>query len=180
MSSRLQLKMGLEPIALALIFAPEPFSTLVGVGLLVGIKAHNMAKANADPPRRSPDCFEDYYRLKVKMAQGKVAYNVVPIHRAGFLKYDLPQPVNRYESDARQQYRKKSYADLKKEGSLTPPPQVRLYETSAWQQYRKKPYAYLQKEVIPPPSFSGLQKGLLRQDKNDQKGNKKGLNRKKY
>jgi hypothetical protein len=180
MSNRLQLKMGLEPIALALIFAPEPFSTVVGLGMLAGIKAHKMAKANADPPRRSPDRFEDYYHLKVKIAQGKVAYNVVPVHRAGLLAHDLPQPVSRYESHAQQQYHKKSYADLHKEVISPSPLSVSLYNTDAWQQYRKKPYDYLQKEVIPPPPFSGLQKGLLRKYKDDQKDNKKGLNRKKY
>ncbi len=60
---------GLETLALALIFAPDPITTVIGVGILsYARKKQTEEKQMALRPRRH--YFTDFYNCKVKMVRG--------------------------------------------------------------------------------------------------------------
>ena len=109
MSSRAPVSKGLESVALALIFAPEPFSTLIGVGLLALAKA---SKANRVTSTEAPlmvNRFEDYYHCKVHMEKaGIVSYKITP-RKEGQIPHIPPQTVKLCETAAWKHYRKTAY-----------------------------------------------------------------------
>jgi len=59
---------GLQSLALALIFMPEPFTTPFGVALLAYAKIASQQRPYM--PRRLPDTFEDNYSYKMNMTRG--------------------------------------------------------------------------------------------------------------
>ena len=60
---------GLETLALALIFAPDPITTVIGVGILsYARKKQAEEKQTALRPRRH--YFTDFYNCKIKMVRG--------------------------------------------------------------------------------------------------------------
>ena len=69
---------GLESAALALIFAPEPVSTFVGIGVLVFARTMRMQQQEAAKQRRQVhNTFSDYYQYRMAMVRGaSVAYSV--------------------------------------------------------------------------------------------------------
>jgi hypothetical protein len=69
---------GLQSAALALIFAPEPVSTFVGIGLLVFARTMQTQQAEAAAQRKQlHNTFSDYYQYRVAMVRGaSVAYSV--------------------------------------------------------------------------------------------------------
>src|SRR4030042_2182948 len=73
---------GLESAALALIFAPEPFTTPFGIGLLIfarKMRLEQQKKARQSHPHHS---FHDYYNCRLGMLNGSaIAYNVAPIRQ---------------------------------------------------------------------------------------------------
>ena len=133
-------QLGLESVALALIFAPEPFTTLIGVGLLAAARANKMHSES----RRPTDRFEDYYRCAIELAKdGKLNYRVASI-RDGQMPHAVPRRTNLYETNAWQHYRKSPYRYLseKKPDMDGKMPQTitmtsKTYETDGWQQQSK-------------------------------------------
>ena len=104
---------GLQSVALALIFAPEPFTTPIGIGLLLAVKA---SKHSSSAPREAPrriNRFEDYYRYGTHMKNGSIGYCVSPI-REGQIPHALPKTVRLYDTNEWQSYRKNAYSYLKK------------------------------------------------------------------
>ena len=122
---------GMETVALAMILAPEPFTTIPGIALMVTAKAVKATSRNT--ARIAPqkiNRFDDYYRYKVHdVGKGKLAYRIAPI-----MEGQIP---------------------------CSPPRAVRLYDTKAWQSYRKSTYSYLNEKNPNEPNFRGIQKGLL-------------------
>jgi hypothetical protein len=145
-------QMGLESVALALIFAPEPFTTLIGVGLLVAARASKVHNGS----RRPTDRFEDYYRCAIELANdGKLKYRVAPT-RDGQMPHSVQRRTNLYDTDGWEYYRKSAYrylSDKNPEGDGKLPQTVtmrdKVYESDGWHQRRqestgevstKKPY----------------------------------------
>jgi hypothetical protein len=68
---------GLQSIALALIFMPEPLTTLVGAGLLG--YARSAGRQRPASTRRMPDNFEDHYSYKLNMTRSTtITYQLSP------------------------------------------------------------------------------------------------------
>jgi hypothetical protein len=66
---------GLESLALALIFAPEPVTTIVGMGLLGYARKKRTEEQLAIRPPARYHSFTDFYTCKVKMMRGStIAY----------------------------------------------------------------------------------------------------------
>lgn len=59
---------GLQSLALALIFMPEPFTTPIGIGLLSYATVANRQRPAI--PRRVINTFEDHYSYKIKLVKG--------------------------------------------------------------------------------------------------------------
>jgi hypothetical protein len=111
---------GMETVALAMILAPEPFTTIPGIALLVAAKA---AKAASGPSRPAPqkiNRFEDYYKYKVHDAgKGVVSYRIAPV-RDGQIPHAPPHTVRLYDTNAWQGYRKSTYAYLREKDPNEP------------------------------------------------------------
>ncbi len=104
---------GLESLALALIFAPEPFTTLLGVGLLAVAKAEKATRVGASATHRVHR-LEDYYRYRMELSDnGRLRYKMTPI-REGQIPDSIPRTTNLYETDAWKHYRNRSYDYLNK------------------------------------------------------------------
>jgi hypothetical protein len=113
------ISMGVESVALALIFAPEPFSTFVGIGLLAASRASKIKRVSQETMTRPANRFEDYYRYNIGMVhRGNLAYRVTPI-RDGQLPGTFPQTVKLYDTQAWGHYRKSAYNYL----NVKKPPQ---------------------------------------------------------
>jgi hypothetical protein len=68
---------GLQAMALALIFMPEPFTTPFGIALLAYTKIASQRKPAV--ARRLPDTFEDRYSYKLNMTRGTtITYQLSP------------------------------------------------------------------------------------------------------
>ena len=68
---------GLQSLALALIFMPEPITTVVGVGLLS--YARTAGQQRPASVRRLTNTFEDHYSYKLNMARGTtITYQLSP------------------------------------------------------------------------------------------------------
>jgi hypothetical protein len=133
-------QLGLESVALALIFAPEPFTTLIGVGLLAAARANKMHSES----RRPTDRFEDYYRCAMELANdGKLKYKVATI-REGQMPHAVTRRTNLYETDAWQHYRQSAYrylSDKNPDGDGKLPQTVtmrdKVYESDGWHQHHQ-------------------------------------------
>lgn len=104
--------MGLESLALALIFAPEPFSTFVGIGLLAAARASKMKRVSDNTTVKPANRFEDYYQCRIGMVnRGNLAYNIKPL-KEGLLPGNFPQTVRLYDTQAWGSYRRGAYSYL--------------------------------------------------------------------
>jgi hypothetical protein len=68
---------GLQAMALALIFMPEPFTTPIGIALLAYAKATGQQRTAST--RRLPDNFEDLYSYKLSLTRNTtITYQLSP------------------------------------------------------------------------------------------------------
>jgi hypothetical protein len=119
MNNNKPLSMGLDSLALALIFAPEPVTTFIGIGLLAFSRASKMKRVGADTGIKPVNRFEDYYQYRIGMVKkGNLAYQVTPL-REGQLPGKFPQTVKLYDTGAWGHYRRTAYNYLNPQG----PPQ---------------------------------------------------------
>ncbi len=89
---------GLESLALALIFAPEPFTTPLGIALLIFARKMRVEQQKAARRTRPHYSFHDYYNCRVKMVNSSaIAYHVAPI-REGQLPLPRSTISKLYES----------------------------------------------------------------------------------
>ncbi len=83
---------GLQSLALALIFMPEPFTTPFGIALLAYVKIANRQRPSI--ARRLPDTFEDRYSYKLSMTRGTtINYQLSP-KRLGQMPKAYPRITN--------------------------------------------------------------------------------------
>jgi hypothetical protein len=80
---------GLQSLALALIFMPEPFTTLVGVGLLSYAKAAGQERPVAR--RHLITTFEDHYSYKLDMSRNSTISYELSARRHGQLPESYPK-----------------------------------------------------------------------------------------
>jgi len=80
---------GLQSLALALIFMPEPFTTPIGIVLLAYAKAAGAEKPKA--PRRVINRFDDVYSYKVIMERNTVITYELSARRHGQLPEAYPK-----------------------------------------------------------------------------------------
>jgi len=106
------LSRGLESVALALIFAPEPVTTFVGIGLLAATRATKVNRVASTPSARPSDRFEDLYNYRiVRTTRNSLAYRVAPL-RDGSMPHAPSQRVKLYETGAWHNYRNNAYSYL--------------------------------------------------------------------
>ena len=80
---------GLQSLALALIFMPEPFTTVVGVGLLSYAKAAGRERPVS--PRRLINTFEDHYSYRLDMSRNSTISYELSARRHGQLPESYPK-----------------------------------------------------------------------------------------
>jgi hypothetical protein len=80
---------GLQSLALALIFMPEPFTTVIGVGLLSYARA--AGKERPVTPRRMITTFEDHYSYKLDMSRNSIISYELSARRHGQLPESYPK-----------------------------------------------------------------------------------------
>ena len=80
---------GLQSLALALIFMPEPFTTVVGVGLLSYAKAAGRERPVS--PRRLINIFEDHYSYRLDMSRNSTISYELSARRHGQLPESYPK-----------------------------------------------------------------------------------------
>jgi hypothetical protein len=80
---------GLQAIALALIFMPEPFTTPIGIALLTYAKAMETQKPVT--PRRMITTFEDHYSYKLDMSRNSIISYELSARRHGQLPESYPK-----------------------------------------------------------------------------------------
>lgn len=131
---------GLQTLALALIFMPEPVTTVVGVGLL------NYARhANKQKPtglRRLTNTFEDHYTYKMNLIKGTTINVQLSPRRHGQLPkaypniarlQDNPQALKalRERANRQSQANRKPFSGLQTPGLLWSPKSMGPTRTSA-------------------------------------------------
>ena len=80
---------GLQTLALALIFMPEPITTPIGLALLTYAKAVEAEKTGT--PRRIIPTFEDHYSYKLEMQRNNVISYELSARRHGQLPEAYPR-----------------------------------------------------------------------------------------
>jgi hypothetical protein len=80
---------GLQAIALALIFMPEPFTTPIGIALLTYAKAVEGEKPVTQ--RRMITTFEDHYSYKLNMSRSSIISYELSARRHGQLPESYPK-----------------------------------------------------------------------------------------
>ena len=80
---------GLQSLALALIFMPEPFTTVIGVGLLSYAQA--AGKERPVTPRRLITTFEDHYSYRLDMSRNSIISYELSARRHGQLPESYPK-----------------------------------------------------------------------------------------
>jgi len=119
---------GLQSIALALIFMPEPFTTPVGIALLAYVKVAGQQRPVT--VRRPINTFEDRYSYKLNMVRGTtINYQLSP-RRHGQLPrvypsiaklQDNPQVMKALRERAKRQYTGVSISKLEPAGLMRGP-----------------------------------------------------------
>lgn len=121
---------GLQSLALALIFMPEPFTTVIGVGLLSYARAAGGERPVT--PRRIITTFEDHYSYKLDMSRSSTITYELSARRHGQLPesyprmarlQDNPQVVKalRARSKAPSQYTSTPFSKLEPAGLMKGP-----------------------------------------------------------
>ena len=119
---------GLQSIALALIFMPEPVTTVIGVGLLSYARSagHQIPVA----VRRVTNTFEDNYSYKLDMLRSKtITYQVTPrrhgqlprVYPSGTKLQDNPQVMKALRERAKRKYVRASFSKLEPAGLMRGP-----------------------------------------------------------
>jgi hypothetical protein len=80
---------GLQAVALALVFMPEPFTTPIGLALLTYAKA--MEAERPVTPRRMIPTFEDHYSYKLEMQRNNIISYELSARRHGQLPEAYPR-----------------------------------------------------------------------------------------
>ena len=80
---------GLQSLALALIFMPEPFTTVIGVGLLSYAQA--AGKERPVTRRRLTTTFEDHYSYRLDMSRNSIISYELSARRHGQLPESYPK-----------------------------------------------------------------------------------------
>ncbi len=80
---------GLQSLALALIFLPEPFTTPIGLALLAYTKA--MGEEKPATPRRVINTFDDIYSYKLQMQRNNMISYELAARRHGQLPESYPR-----------------------------------------------------------------------------------------
>lgn len=88
---------GLQSLALALIFMPEPFTTPIGIVLLAYARVASVQKPTV--PRRVISTFEDQYSYKIKMVNGTAINFELSARRHGQIPRAYPS-VARLQDNA--------------------------------------------------------------------------------
>jgi hypothetical protein len=88
---------GLQAVALALIFMPEPFTTPIGIVLLSYAKAMGAAEKPV-APRRIITTFEDHYSYKLEMQRNNIISYELSARRHGQLPESYPR-MNRLQDN---------------------------------------------------------------------------------
>jgi len=119
---------GLQSIALALIFMPEPFTTPIGIALLAYIRVTGQQKPVT--VRRLTNTFEDHYTYKLNMVRGTtINYQLSP-RRHGQLPgsypkiarlQDNPQFIKAVRQRTKRQYTCTSFSKLEPAGLMRGP-----------------------------------------------------------
>ena len=80
---------GLQAVALALIFMPEPFTTPIGIALLAYVKA--TGRQRPATMRRLTNTFEDCYSYKLSMTRGTTINYQLSSKRHGQMPESYPR-----------------------------------------------------------------------------------------
>ncbi len=80
---------GLQSVALALIFMPEPFTTPIGIALLAYAKAKGRQRPVS--ARRLTNTFEDCYSYKLSMTRGTIINYQLSPKRHGQMPKSYPR-----------------------------------------------------------------------------------------
>ena len=112
---------GLQAMALALIFMPEPFTTPIGIALLAYTKTTGRQRPAST--RRLPATFEDHYSYKLNMTRNTtITYQLSP-KRHG----QMPEPYPRIAKlQDNTQYLKTLRERAKRQSQFTPTPFSKL------------------------------------------------------
>jgi len=89
MSSKSAYSVGLQSLALALIFMPEPFTTPFGLALLAYAKT--IEKEKPVTPRRMITTFEDHYSYRLEMQRNNIISYELSARRHGQLPESYPR-----------------------------------------------------------------------------------------
>jgi|SRR4030066_1887756 len=119
---------GLQSIALALIFMPEPVTTVIGVGLLS--YARSAGQQRPVTVRRLTNTFDDHYSYRLNMVRGTSINYQLSSRRHGQLPrvypsvarlQDNPQVLKALRERAKRQYTCKSLSKLEPAGLMRGP-----------------------------------------------------------
>ena len=138
---------GLQSLALALIFMPEPFTTPFGVALLAYAKIASQQRPAIK--RRLPDAFEDHYSYKLNMTRGtNITYQLSP-KRHGQMPVAYPRTARLQDSP---QYLKALRERTKRQSQLTSAPFSKLEPAGLMRGPRLRDRAALAKPRNTSPS----------------------------
>jgi hypothetical protein len=140
MDSTLKWK-GLETLALALIFAPDPVTTILGVGLLSYARKKQAEEKQAAQPRRH--YFTDFYNCKVKMVRGSSIVYRTATTRDGQLPLTRSTISRLYES------RKEWEGFHKTITARRPPPTITRHVPGQPPGFLKTPFVRYQTGLMP-------------------------------
>jgi len=119
---------GLQSIALALLFMPEPFTTPIGIALLAYARSTGQQKTVT--VRRLTNTFEDHYTYKLNMVRGtSINYQLSPRRHGQPPKaypsiarlQDNPQVLKVLREKAKRQYTCTSFSKLEPAGLMRGP-----------------------------------------------------------
>jgi len=119
---------GLQSIALALIFMPEPVTTVIGVGLLS--YARSAEQQRPVTVRRLTNTFEDHYSYRLNMVRGtSINYQLSPrrhgqlprAYPSGAKLRDNPQVPKALRERAKRQYTRTSFSKGEPAGLMRGP-----------------------------------------------------------
>lgn len=119
---------GLQSIALALIFMPEPVTTVIGVGLLS--YARSAGQQRPVTVRRLTNTFDDHYSYRLNMVRGtSINYQLssrrhgqLPrVYPSGAKLQDNPQVLKVLREGAKRQYTRASFSKVEPAGLMRGP-----------------------------------------------------------
>jgi len=144
---------GLQSLALALIFMPEPFTTPIGIVLLAYAKAQGAEKPIT--PRRVINTFDDLYSYKMAMQRNSVITYELSARRHGQLPEAYPK-VARLQDNPH--YIKALRARSKGQSPYTSTPFSQLEPPGLMKGPRLKDRAAL---ALPPKTFNPKMSSII-------------------